>query len=701
MDNLFLLSLSSFKAEDSVTNGNRFFTGNGYMGVRGALSEMDKSSLAQLILSNMYDKREDKWREPISLPLPHFYQIKHFDKDLGINNPSLMSAHEQELDMQKAIFSRETKYYSNDCYITHKEERFVSGANHHLILSKITLLSDKSTEVEFNSFINTDVYDINGPHFDILQKSEDYVLIETLENKDRVAVCKKTSLSGKIELKENIAKEIVIISSIFSSKDNPDFEKLSKDSLKTDYEIEKANHIAFWANLWDNSQVAMEGDDDAQRGINNSLYHLHSIAPRYKDDLSIPARGLSGQTYKGAIFWDTEIFMLPFFLHTEPKVARSFLKYRINGLKGAREKAKQYGFLGAFYAWESQEEGFEGCTDFNVIDTFTKRPIRTYFRDKQIHISGDIAYAFDSYLEYTKDYSILEEGGLEVLYEIALFFYSRANLRADRTEVDYLDVLGPDEYHERVDNNAFTNKVARESFMVFYKYYQNAKTLGYSLPCSNEEANNLFEFSNLIKDAKKSELAENVISQFDEYPKLENVLVNDVRERLIHKNEYWGGATGVASNTQVIKQADVIAMIELYPQEFTKKEVEANWNYYNPRTEHGSSLSSCMYALSAIRIGKLEEAKELYYKSSLIDIIGGGKQFAGEIYIGGTHPASNGGSWMILAFGFCGLTINNGKISVKNNLPRGWKSVSFPLLYQGKKYKVYVSDTRADVKEIK
>jgi kojibiose phosphorylase/nigerose phosphorylase len=219
-----------------------------------------------------------------------------------------------------------------------------------------------------------------------------------------------------------------------------------------------------WEEKWRISEIFIEGDDEAMEALNYSLYHLHSIAPRHTRSLSIAARGLSGQTYKGAVFWDTEMFMLDFFLFTEPEVAKTLLRYRIDTLAGAKEKAKYYGYEGAFYAWESQEGGFDACSDYNVTDVFTGRPMRTYFKDKQIHISAAIAYGIMRYVEYTGNDDLLKEGGGEVIIECARFYYSLLVKRINKEYYELWDVIGPDEYHERVNNNAYTNRMAKFTF---------------------------------------------------------------------------------------------------------------------------------------------------------------------------------------------------------------------------------------------
>lgn len=188
-----------------------------------------------------------------------------------------------------------------------------------------------------------------------------------------------------------------------------------------DYSGLRDSHCRNWEKIWAVGAIEIEGDDQAQNALNYSLYHLNSIAPRSGKPLSIPARGLSGQTYKGAIFWNSEMFILDYFLYTQPEVARSMVRYRIETLPGALEKAKQYGWQGAFYAWESQEGGFDACSDYNVTNVFTGRPMRTFFRDKQYHISAAVARAIMVYVQVTQDHSILAQGGAETVLECARF----------------------------------------------------------------------------------------------------------------------------------------------------------------------------------------------------------------------------------------------------------------------------------------
>jgi len=373
--------------------------------------------------------------------------------------------------------------------------------------------------------------------------------------------------------------------------------------------------------------------------------------------------------YKGAVFWDTEVFMLPFFLNAFPRQARALVEYRIHGLPGARAKAAEEGHRGAFYAWESQDGGREACTLFNVNDVLTGRPLRTFFRDKQIHISADVALAVASYVRATGDRSLLggpQGGGLEVVFECARFLLSWAVWRPDRERYEFLDVTGPDEYHERVDNDYWTNFTA-------HKALEAALELGRAVDPDNPLVRRLAEVVPLVYVPEAD--ATGVVPQCDGYRRWEDATPAVLRTRLKHPHEYWGCGDGVARWTQVIKQADVVLAQALYPDDHAARVRAASWDYYEPRTEHGSSLSACAYAIAAARLGRVEVAHRYFLKTATVDLTGDSKQFVGDLYIGGTHPAANGGAWMTVVQGFLGLSVGD-TVAVDPHLPPGWTKVA-------------------------
>lgn len=711
----FDLKTNSFAPEELADNGNRFLIGNGYLGVRGTLEEHTKKELAAVNLAGIYDQVGDGWREPLNAPNPFFTRLQCNGELLCLPEKKPRS-HEQALDFRYGIMRRRTCWDVDGLPVRVESERFASMKDVHLLGMRYTVRVGADAALTLMAGIDGDVWDIHGPHYrDTVTKAERNTLLcvaHVQNGRDTVCVARKSFLScgladaGKLNAGMELyrmAGEAVTLTSIcavFTSKDGGDPAERALGALaalsESDYERLLCESKEAWEGIWRVSEVHIEGDLEAERAVNFCIYQLNTIAPRHQKALSIPARGLSGQTYKGAVFWDTEMFLLDYFLYTQPDIARSLVCYRIKTLKGALQKAASYGYDGAFYAWESQEDGFDACSDYNVTDVFTGRPVRTYFKEKQIHISAAVIWALMRYVEVTGDYSILSEGGARMALACAKFYVSRMVLPRNTNRYELHDVIGPDEYHERVNNNAYTNRMARFALESAHTIVRLLKEHNFEIYV---ELNREMDVDALL--TKCSEAAarlyvpqpgENgVVEQFDGYFRLEDIDVGSVRSRLKDPREYWGGASGVASNTQVIKQADVVAMLALFSEEYDLDTLRRNWAYYEPRTEHGSTLSACMYALLAIRFHRADLAYPFFLKSAQTDLKDGGKQWAGLVYIGGTHPAAAGGAWKTLIQGFAGLSIKDGMPLLSPCLPAHWEKLEFRFVYRDALYEAHIS----------
>ena len=656
MMNVWRIEQEGYEASEAADSGNRFLIGNGFVGVRGTLEEYGADKQVALNLAGIYDRAEGHtWREPVNAPNGLFAKLEHMGNIIK---------HKQILDIRHGIHSRETMY--EHAFL--KIERFASMATPHIIHQRIIV--EPKNPVTLICGIDADVWDINGPHLiDIHSQGGDVLNVsaKTHEKNQPISVC-ETCDKAHDEIR-NMGHSVFRVFYITGRFVLDRTITINAEAVSTTYDVALEAHKSIWEKLWRGSAVKIMGDENAQLSLNYSMYHLHSIAPRHADSLSIAARGLSGQVYKGAVFWDTEIFLMPFFTRTEPHLAKKLMRYRINGLDGALAKAKAYGYNGAFFPWESQDGGVEGCTDFNVIDVFTNRPVRTNFRDKQIHISGDIVYALCQYMDWTGDETLWKTGGMTLAKACAEFYLSHAYCRVGSNVLEFTDVVGPDEYHERVDNNAFTNRIA-----------------AYTL-----------ERAGMTYPVRKPRVKNGVIEQFDGYFSLEDASLETVRARLKHPKEYWGTQSGVAFATQIIKQADVLALMMLFPDEFSDAEIEKNWAFYEPRTEHGSSLSACMYALGACRFGRADLAFPFFMKSARADLDGGGKSWAGNVYIGGTHPAAAGGAYMIATSGFAGLRLNNHVPTLNPCLPESFDAIEFPFMFQGKPMHARISKEKHSI----
>lgn len=723
----WIIREDGYDEKKAATLGSRYLIGNGYMGVRGTLEEYAADKLPAINLAGIYDQAGG-WREPINVP-NGCYSYLRVDGEVYSLPKKAPVLHGMSLDYRHGIFQRYTIWPTPKGNITLRTERFASMNDVHTIGMRFWISTDFEADIELATGIDTDVWDLNGPHLENIAMEEqlDYLAVtaKTHEARIPIAVAETVETSYPVEIQQNVKNHKIMHSVYFHIAPGATFTmdkwicvytgkdgRLPKEKALQQirkhrargYEVLKEEQIAYWENLWKHSQVLIEGDAKAMQSINYSLYHLHSIAPRHTKSLSIPARGLSGQTYKGAVFWDTEMFMLDFFLMTDPDTARVLMKYRIDTLQGALDKAKQYGYEGAFYAWESQEGGFDACTDYNVTDVFTGRPMRTFFKDKQVHISAAVVYGIMRYVEWTGDESLLDEDGVRTIIECANFYYSLLIRRSVSLYYEIHDVIGPDEYHERVNNNAYTNRMAKYVFEKAQKVIHRAMDKD-QLPEQYQGQGLIEKFSNAEKHLyiPKPQLDgahKDIVEQFDGYFQLEDAMLEDVRSRLLNEKEYWGGAYGVASQTQIIKQADVITLLNLFSHNYSLPVLRANWEYYEPRTEHGSSLSAGMYAMLACKIGEPDRAYPFFLKSAMADLKEGSKEWAGLVYIGGTHPAAAGAAYMTAVEGFAGICIENGKLTCHPQLPQSIKAMTFHVCYQGTEYEVHIEGNEGKITEI-
>jgi nigerose phosphorylase len=732
MKDLWSISTAEYAdgKETIMRRGNVYQIANGYMGYRGTLDEFSAAQLVGITLAGIFDRVGSAWREPVNAPNGGFTSVSVDGVELSALGDKVVR-HRQTLRFANAIFERETVFESKGTVLTIRSARFLSAETPNLGAIRFSVSCNKAARVTIRTGIDGNIWDLNGPHLRRLsaKKRESVLLVQgfTNESSKKVVVAEASDIGfGEvgydskghrnlrvIKLSAEAGKTYTFHKYFAVFTDNDAVRKPLVDAAvdtvqqarSLGYEACLAMHSAQWREKWDRSDVTIEGDDEAQLALRYSILQLLMVAPVKGSANSIPARALSGQVYKGAIFWDTEMFMFPFFVHTYPEKAVELMRYRIRTLNGARRKARTEGLghRGAFYAWESQETGDDACTYFNIGDPFTGRALRTYFRDKQVHISGDVAIAMWDYFRLTGDDSLLLEGGAEVILECARFFHSAAYCNVEKGRYEILDVVGPDEYHERVNNNAFTSMVAKETFKIAMatvnyfrrKHPRELRTLlrklriERELPAFRDAARRLFVPA---PDPKTG-----VIEQFDGYLGLSESSVKELKARMIHPNEYLGAGQGLAVPTKIIKQADVVMMLNLFRTRFSSRIKRVNWEYYEPRTEHGSSLSACAYAMVAAEFGNLDFAYKYFLKTAKIDLEAKYKVYVGSVFMGGSHPAANGGAWMTAVLGFGGIQADEKRIAINPRLCRKWRRLNFHLAYKGDDFRMNITRTSVTV----
>lgn len=424
---------------------------------------------------------------------------------------------------------------------------------------------------------------------------------------------------------------------------------------------------AYLDHFWNTSDVKIGGDDNLQEGIRFNIYHLLQAAG--KDHYSnISAKGLSGEGYEGHYFWDTEIYMFPVFLLTNQDIAKNLLLYRYSILDQARERAKEVGHQqGALFPWRTIA-GTE-CSGYYPAGT------------AQYHISADIAYSYIQYYLVTRDEAFLQDCMAEILFETARLWMDTGHMLNGEFRID--NVTGPDEYTCIVNNNYYTNVMARHNLLWAVKVYQLLKK----------------KFPDRLKDLEKQlEMTETEVTDWNEagekmYLPYDDKLQINAQDDTFLQKEYWNTENTPKDKStlmvnyhplmiyryQVCKQADTVLAHFLLEDETDNETIKNSYDYYEKITTHDSSLSYCIFSIMGSKLGYHEKAYQYFNETARLDlnnIHGNTKD--------GLHMANMGGTWLAIVYGFAGLRIKEAGLSLAPSLPEQWSSLRFHLNYQGR-----------------
>jgi trehalose/maltose hydrolase-like predicted phosphorylase len=431
-------------------------------------------------------------------------------------------------------------------------------------------------------------------------------------------------------------------------------------------------HRAAWGERWCDADVRIEGDLDLQRAIRLALFQLMSSVAA-DGETALGARGLTGPGYRGHVFWDTDVFVLPFLAATRPQAARTLLEYRVRRLPAARREARAAGRAGARFPWESARSGRD-VTPSHAHLHGEIAPIRT--GELEEHVVADVAWAAACYLDWTGDEEFRVGPGLTLLMETARYWASR--IRLDNKGRGHIDgVIGPDEYHEAVDDNAFTNVMARWNLR---RAAQAAASAPAGAILESEQARWLALADALVDGYDP---ATGIYEQFAGFSKLEPLVIEEMVPRRPVAAELLLGQERLRA-AQVVKQADVLMLHHLLPDEVVPDSLKPNLLFYEPRTAHGSSLSPGIHASLFARAGMLPEALELLRLTSCIDL-----DDLTETTAGGLHLAAMGSLWQALAFGFVGVRPAGDVLRLDPQLPDAWRALELGVRFREARVRIH------------
>ena len=414
--------------------------------------------------------------------------------------------------------------------------------------------------------------------------------------------------------------------------------------------------------------------------------------------MNIGAKGLSGEGYKGHTFWDTEVFLLPYFIFHMPEVARSLEEYRYLSLPGAHAKAAHNGFEGAQFPWESAwlDDG-EVTPEYFGTDILTGQLIKVWSGFIEIHITSDVAYGVWQYYICSGDQDYMDRYGYELILDCAKFWLSRLEPGEDGM-LHINNVVGPDEYKEHVNDNAFTNYMARWTIQKAVEYTELLKEEKPALYAALDEKLGLAAPLPAWKKTvpcifltKPNE--QGVLPQDSTYLTLPDVDLTKYRKQTHVGGIYKDYNQEQIIRMQVTKQADVMALFFLLEEQFLPEVKRASWDYYEPRTLHDSSLSLSTHSVLASDIGEVALGYEMFRKACGIDLSNDDLHSSDA----GIHAASCGGLWQCVVYGFGGVRMIGGKLRINPKLPEAWKKLFFKICWKGEVLAVTVTEKEVEI----
>lgn len=706
--------------------------GNGYMGLRSAAEEAYIKETRNLFVNGTFNKAfENEVTE-----LPNAADVTHLDIRVDGERFNLEFGNTwnyiKQLNLRTAELTRTFDWESpkgkklHFCF-----KRFVSLANKHVIAMKmeVTSLSGDVT-FTFDSGIDAQKTNSGVQHFlegerrildgkiiqlsqttneskvDIIHNTTHKIFLngeDAADAGDMDMARRKAWMRYEFHLKPNDQLVMEKLSTVHTSRDQDIGQDLyslirlrehSLNELKNHadhgYDILLKDHQEAWQkNVWHTSNLEVSSKDSTdQLALRFSLYHLTAMTPAHDARMGIGAKALSGEGYKGHSFWDTEIFILPFFTFSNPEAAKSLLTYRYYGLAGARQKAADNGYAGAMYPWEmAWPTDGEVTPVWGDIDIVTGEQTKIWSGFIEQHISADIAFAVYQYESVTGDMEFLQNYGFEIVFETAKFWASRLEWNEDRRNYQITDVIGPDEYKEHVNNNAFTNYMAYFNLKLAMRYAEELAErnpgllesfkLGSAVENWREKAEGLY-----LPDPRKED---GVIPQDDTYLQLPEIDLAKYKNQSKVRTIYRDYSPEQINGFQVTKQADTLLLFYLLEQTFliedsriSESVKRSNFHYYEARTLHDSSLSLATHAIAANDLGETELAYSLFKEACNIDM---GPQM--DTSDGGVHAAAIGGIWKSAVFGFGGVRLTNGMLKINPRLPKKWEFLKFSIFWQG------------------
>ena len=707
--------------------------GNGYMGIRSATEENYLGNTRDTFVAGTFNKFGDEVTE-----LPNVADV--IAMPIRVNGELLdlskgtVEGYLRTLNLKTGLLKRSFVWTSPaGTKLKFLFKRIVSMKDLHLIAQEMSVTAlEGDVKFHLESGINGQVSNTGSQHFvegekRFFDKKHQQSVMKTSESGIDFVV--NTTHTFNLDGEEYTPDELICIerrkifvkydgvipagktltvaktSNIYTSRDKEmegknldELRDASLSALKAaaalPFSVHAEESAAVWMKkIWEPKDIQVDSANDFdQLALRFALYHLTVMTPVHDNRMNIGAKGLSGEGYKGHTFWDTEVFMLPHFILADPAGARSLIEYRYNCIGGARRKAAENGYEGAMYPWESAwiEDG-EVTPLWGAADIVTGKATKIWTGIIEQHITSDVAYGAYYYYTVTGDQEFMDRCGYELILDTAKFWQSRLEYNAELDRYEIRDVIGPDEYKEHVDNNAYTNYMAHWNIRKAMEY---ARMLKAEKPEIYARINAVIDIDGTYPKWEEKvdkiylprENENHIIPQDDTYLTLPNVDLSKYKASDVVGTIYNDYNMEQIDHMQVSKQADVLVLFYLMEDLFPAEVKKANFYYYEDRCLHDSSLSLSTHSILASDLHEREKAYELFERACRIDL--GPVMTTSDA---GIHAASFGGIWQCAVNGFAGVRVIGGKLRIQPNLPDVWKSMKAKIFWQGQELQLTVT----------
>ena len=710
-----------------------FCLGNGYLGLRSATEERYPLETRDLLVAGTFDRFSP---EEVT-ELPNAADVTNIELTLDGERFDLTQgkilSYVRSLNIRTGLLTRDVRWQSaaGKTY-TLRFERVVSLRRLHSIALRISLRPEQDTKLSLRSGIDGRQTNDGSQHFTegqtrfydkqylqfvphTIQSGISFVVDATHRfTVDGAAVTPASDINilrrrmfSVFSLELKAGQELVMekFANVYTSRDKEAegltlqaLQTLALDALKEDeamgFDAIAADSAACWEEeVWNQAPLELDGPAFDLFVIRFAQYHMQLMTPAHDRRMNIGAKGLSGEGYKGHTFWDTEIFILPYFIFTMPEVARSLEEYRYLSLPGAHAKAAHGGYTGAQFPWESAwlDDG-EVTPEYLGTDILTGLPTKVWSGLIEIHITADVAFGVWQYYICTGDQDYMDKYGYELILDCAKFWLSRLEPGEDGM-LHMNDVVGPDEFKEHVNDNAFTNYMARWNIGKAIEY---TELLRAEKPALYAALNEKLGLDRLYEEWKEKidriyltlPNENGVLPQDSTYLTLRDVDLTKYKKQAHVGGIYKDYNQEQIVHMQVTKQADVMMLFFLLEEQFSRRVKRASWDYYEPRTLHDSSLSLSTHSVLACDIGEVELGYEMFRKASGIDLSNADPHSSDA----GIHAASFGGLWQCAVFGFGGLRMVGGKLRIDPKLPAAWTRLCYTVMWRGQRLRVEVTE---------